>query len=230
MQRVTLEASKREAGKGKASSLRNKGLIPAVLYGKGVEPMTIAVNEKNLELAVRSEAGMNVLFDLNIEGASKVVSRIREYQADPIDRNFTHVDFQAIDLTQKMVVEVPIVLTGKSKGVKEGGVLVLDRRTLNVKCLPDHIPGKIEIDITEVVIGHSIHINDIKLPEGVECHHDVNFAIVSVVAPQKEEVAAAEAAPVEGAAAAPAAGAAAPAAGAAAPAAAPAAGADKAKK
>ncbi len=227
MERVSLEASKREAGKGKASSLRNNGMIPAVLYGKGVEPITIAVNEKSLELAVRSEAGMNVLFDLNIDGSSKVVSRIREYQADPIDRNFTHVDFQAIDLTQKMVVEVPIVLTGKSKGVKEGGVLVLDRRTLNIRCLPDHIPGKIEIDITDIAIGHSLHINDIKLPEGAECHHDVNFAIVSVVAPQKEEATPAEgaAAPAEGAAAPAAGAAAAPAAGAAA---APAA--DKAKK
>ena len=112
-----------------------------------------------------------------------------------------------------MRVEVPIYFEGKAKGVKEGGVLLMDRRVLSVKCLPTAIPEKIAVDISELAIGDSIHINELKLPSGVECSHDVNFSIVSVVAPMKEEeiaAPAAEAAVIEGAAAPAAAGTAAP--------------------
>ena len=205
MERMSLEAAKRKEGKGGASAARRNGMIPGVLYGKGYEPACVAVNEKLLEQAVSTQAGVNVLLDLKVEGADKVVARIRDYQADPIKRNFTHIDFQVVDLKQKIMVEVPILFEGKAKGVKEGGVLLMDRRVLTVKCLPLAIPKNIAVDINELDIGDSIHVNELKLPEGVECPHEGNFSIVSVVAPMKEEVAApvaAEGVPVEGAAAA----------------------------
>lgn len=224
MERISLEALKRAEGKGKAKEARRNSLIPGILYGKGCSPIAICVKEKELEKVVKTKAGMNVLFDLSIEGKEKVVARIREYQANPIKRNFTHVDFQVIDLTKKITVEVPILFEGKSIGVKEGGVLVMDRRALEVKCLPNAIPQNISVDISILEIGDGIHINDLKLPEGVECPRETNFAIVSVVAPMKEEVVApvAEVVTIEGAAA-PAAGAAPGAAVGTAPAAAPAA-------
>lgn len=209
MERVALEAVKRTGGKGRTNELRRKAMVPGVIYGKGYEPVMVSVDEKSLEMAVRTKAGMNVLFDLTIDKKDKVVARIREYQACPIKRNFTHIDFQVVDMTKKMVVEVPLLFEGKSKGVKEGGVLVMDRRSLEVRCLPESIPQHIVVDITELGIGDSIHIDDLKLPDGVECPHEANFGIVSVVAPMKEETAApaAEATAAEGAAA-PAAGAA----------------------
>lgn len=215
MERVTLDVVKRDNSNPK--QFRRNAMVPGILYGKGYTPTLVAVNEKALEAAVSTHAGINVLLDLTVEGKDKIVARIREYQAHVIKRNFTHVDFQALDLKKKIVVEVPILFDGKSKGVKEGGVLVMDRRTLAIKCLPTSIPENIVVNISELDIGDNIHVNDLKLPEGVECSHEINFPLVSVVAPMKEEVVApvAGAVPVEGAAAAPAAaGAAAPAAGA----------------
>jgi len=206
MERVTLEATKREIGKSASSKVRRGGMIPAVVYGKKYEPVTVAVNERTLEQAVSTHSKMNVLIDLAIEGTEKVLARICDYQADVLTRKFTHVDFQVLDLKQKITVEVPLMFTGKAKGVKEGGVLLMDRRSLSVRCLPMAIPEHIDVEITELMIGDSIHMNELKLPEGVECLHEVNFSIVSVIAPMKEEVAApvaVEGVPVEGAAAAP---------------------------
>ena len=233
MERVSLEITKREIGKSVSRGLRRQATVPGVLYGSGRQPMTVVVNEKALEKASSTHAGLNVLIDLNLEGGEKVLARICDYQADPIKRNFTHVDFQALDLNKKISADVPIHFEGKAIGVKEGGVLLMDRRNLQIKCLPLAIPENILIDISELKIGDSIHIDDVKLPSGVECPHETNFGVVSVVAPMKEEVAApaaaVEGAPVEGAAApgaAPAAPGAVPAAGAKpAPGAAPAAGA-----
>lgn len=206
MERVTLEATKREIGKSASGRSRSGGMIPAVVYGKKYEPITVAVNERTLEKAVSTQSKMNVLIDLAIEGSEKVLARICDYQADVLTRKFTHVDFQVLDLKQKITVEVPLMFTGKAKGVKEGGVLLMDRRSLTVRCLPMAIPEHIDIDISELMIGDGIHMNELKLPEGVECPHEVNFSIVSVVAPMKEEevaAVAAEGAPVEGAAAVP---------------------------
>jgi large subunit ribosomal protein L25 len=194
MERISLAATKREIGKGSARRSRVTGFIPGILYGKGQSPSPLTVNEKELETAVRTHAGLNVLLNLSLDGKS-VLARICDYQAHPIKRNFTHVDFQVVDLTKKINVEVPILFEGKAKGVKEGGVLVMDRRTLSVKCLPDAIPEHVIVDISALDIGDSIHIKDLKLPSGVECPTESNFGVVSVVAPMKEEVAA----PVEGA-------------------------------
>ncbi|MBI2092661.1 MAG: 50S ribosomal protein L25/general stress protein Ctc [Deltaproteobacteria bacterium] len=213
MEKISLEASIRKEGKGAARRARLQGAIPGIVYGKTYKPVYVTVNEKALEKAVATHAGLNVLLDLAVADKEKVVARICDYQADPIERTFTHVDFQVVDLKQKITVDVPVQFTGKSKGVKEGGVLVIDRRELKVKCLPIAIPEHIDVDITELMVGDSVHINDLKLPEGVECSHEINFSIVSVVAPMKEEVAApvAEAVTAEGAAAATAAPGAAPA-------------------
>ncbi len=187
MERVEINATKRNEGKGGSKKLRNEGMIPGVLYGKGYKNVNLAVNAKELEKAVSTHAGMNILVDLAIDGGEKTVSRICDYQAHQISRKFTHIDFQTVDLSKKITIEVPLEFGGKSKGVKEGGVLVVSRRKLEIKCLPTNIPESIVIDISELDIGDGLHINDVKLPEGAECAHDINFSIVSVVAPTKEE-------------------------------------------
>ncbi|MBN1283256.1 MAG: 50S ribosomal protein L25 [Proteobacteria bacterium] len=221
MEKVSLTVQRREPGKGPASRMRAAGTIPGVLYGKKIEPLPIKVNERDLETATKTKAGMNVIVNLTVEGVDSGLAFIRDYQADPFRRTFTHVDFQAISIDEPIDIEVPLVLVGECKGVKEeGGVIEQARRTLQVKALPDRIPEKIEVDTTELMIGDNIHADDIKLPDGVEFPHLTNFAILSVVPPAKEEVAAPivplegeaaaaveGAAPAEGAAAAPAEGA-----------------------
>jgi large subunit ribosomal protein L25 len=223
MEKVTLTAEKREPGKGSAGRMRDAGTVPGVLYGKKVKPIPIAVSRRALDDAVKTKSGMNVMIDLSVKGFDSGLAFIRDYQADPFRREFTHVDFQAISMDEPIELEVPVVLTGESPGVKEGGVVVVSRRTLEIRALPDRIPEKIEVDIGTLMIGDSIHANDVTLPDGVEFPQKINYSIVAVVPPAKEEVAPVavpvegEAVPAEGAA--PAAEGAAPAAEGAAPAA-----------
>lgn len=202
MERVTLTAALREPGKGKAHRARTAGKVPGVLYGKSVQPMSISVDALALEAAVKTRAGMNVLIDLAVAGGDSGLALIRDYQADPFKRRFTHVDFQAITLQDKLDVEIPVVLTGTAVGVKEGGVVEQLRRTIHIRALPTAIPDKIEIDITDLRIGDSLHSEDVALPQGVEFPRALNYTIVAIVPPAKEEVAAVVAAevPVEGAA------------------------------
>lgn len=196
MEKTSLNVDAREASKSLNKGLRNAGKIPAVLYGREHKPVNITVDNKEMHRAVSTKAGFNVLIDLNIAGKEKVMARVCDYQANPITREFTHIDFQIVDLKRKIEVEVPLHVEGKSPGVKEGGVLDIQRRTLLVKCLPTAIPEFISVDISALNIGDNIHVDDLKFPEGVECHHDVNFTILAVVPPQKEEVVVA--APAEG--------------------------------
>ncbi|PIR19930.1 MAG: 50S ribosomal protein L25/general stress protein Ctc [Deltaproteobacteria bacterium CG11_big_fil_rev_8_21_14_0_20_47_16] len=197
MEKTSLNAEARVAGKSLNNGLRNAGKVPAILYGREHKPVSIAVDNKEVRKAVSTKAGFNVLIDLNIGGKENIMARVCDYQAHPITRDFTHIDFQVVDLKRKIEVEVPLHIEGKSPGVKEGGVLDIQRRTLHVKCLPTSIPEFISVDISALNIGDNVHINDLKLPEGVECPHDVNFTILAVVPPAKEEEVVA-AAPAEG--------------------------------
>ena len=210
MKRVSLKAETREGGKGAARRLRAEGRIPAVLYGRAVKPVAVSVDRREFSSAVKTEAGMNVLINLSIPGVDSGLARIRDYQADPFRREFTHVDFQAISLKEKLEVEVPIRLVGDAPGVEEGGVVEQPRRSLHVRALPDKIPSEINVDISTLNIGDGIHADEVTLPEGVEFPHRSNFTIVAIVPPSKveevappPEVVPEEAVPVEGAEEAP---------------------------
>src|SRR3989338_2117883 len=165
MEKLKLEASSRENIGKQLAGLRQKGFVPAVIYGKKFKPMMIQINHKTLEKATTTEAGFNAIFELNVDGKSEGLVRIREYQSHPLNRVFTHVDFQAVDLTTKIEAEVPVHISGKAEGVKLGGVLEQQRRSLIVKCLATQIPDHIEIDVTALMIGQSVHADEIQLPE-----------------------------------------------------------------
>jgi large subunit ribosomal protein L25 len=225
MERLKVSAEVREGGrKGVTRRLRKDGWIPAILYGRGEAPKTLSIHAKEFTHMMKGASGMNALIDLTItEGgkAGQLVVMVKDYQTDVIRHAISHVDLLKIDLTQKIVVRVPIHVIGKSVGVVNGGLLEQVNREIEVRCLPTAIPEKIDVDITPLDVGHSFHTKDLKLPDGVEAVTGADQTIVSVVAPREEVVEApaaeAAAAPAEGAAA----GAAAPAAGAAAGAAAP---------
>lgn len=199
MERLKLNALGREkAGRG-LYAMRQSGEVPAVLYGKKKTPKMIRVNRRELEKAVATKAGFNAIFDFQIDGEDAGLVRIREYQADTLKRVFTHVDFQTIDLNEKIEVDVRLEFVGQPFGVKEeGGVFDIHRRVLNLKCLVTQIPEKITLDVSTLKIHDSIHANDITLPEGVEFPHDQNYSIAAVVPPKKEEEPVVVA-PVEGA-------------------------------
>jgi len=176
-------------GKGGSRKVRADGLVPAVVYGKGMEALNIRVEPKALQQAVATDAGWNTLITLKGDGPfdGKVVI-LKDMDVDAIRRDVMHVDFHAIDLKKQLAVMVPVHPVGKSKGEKEGGTLQLIRHELEVFCLPTEIPDTIEINVEDLVIGDVVHINDVTLPEGIESRHDVNFTVLSVAGRMAAEV------------------------------------------
>lgn len=166
-------------GKGGNRVLRSQEQAPAVVYGKGMESCAITIDPKTFKKALGRD--INTLITLKGEGPfdGKVVI-VKEIKKHAIRRHIMHVDFLAIDLTKPVQVMVPLHTVGKSQGEKDGGSLQLIRHELEVSCLPTAIPTAIEIDVTAMKIGTVVHVNDLKLPVGVEAPHDVNFTILTV--------------------------------------------------
>ena len=176
-------------GKGGSRKVRQDGLVPAVVYGKGVEALNLRLDPKALQKAVATEAGWNTLITLKGNGPfDGLVVILKDMQINAIHRNPMHVDFLAIDLNKTLAVMVPVQPVGKSKGEIEGGTLQLVRHEVEVYCLPTNIPTSLEIDVTALNIGEVVHIDELSLPEGVESQHDVNFTVLTVVGRMAEEV------------------------------------------
>ncbi len=181
--------SRDSAGKGVSRSLRRQGLVPGVVYGKGMEACNVAVDPKALNQAIATEAGWNTLITLKGDGtfAGKVVI-LKDVQIDQLRRNPIHYDFQTVDLTKTVHVMVPVHAVGKSKGEKLGGALQVIRHELEVVCLPANIPTSIDLDVTELNVGDVVHIDDITMPTGVEAApHEANFTVVTVTGRKAEE-------------------------------------------
>lgn len=200
-----LEAKLRTgAGKGPARRTRQGGLVPACVYGKHLEkPLNIALDGKALRAAINTPKKMNTVLGLSIEGKEHMVL-LKDYQLEPVSRELLHADFIDVRENEQVKVKIPVVLTGKSVGVLEGGILSQMRRELEVWALPGAIPLNIEVDITPMKIASALHVNDIKMPAGITVKTNVNFTIAVVTAPEVEkaaEVAAAAATPAAGAAA-----------------------------
>ena len=152
-------------GKGVARKLRQSGSIPAVYYGRGEEPIALTVGLKELEEVIQKAEGSNVIVDLKVDGdgAGDKKALIREIQRDPVGGHILHLDLQHISLTETITVEVPIVLTGTPTGVKDGGgILEHHLREVEVECLPTDIPSRLEIDVSALNIGDSLHVSDLK--------------------------------------------------------------------
>jgi len=187
---IELKANIRKTvGNGPARALRREGHIPAVLYGPGTESVLLSVNNRELEQILKKSTAGQALLNLVIQNGETVnrTAMIKEMQTHPVSRIFLHVDFYEIAMDRKIKVKIPVVAKGKSKGVELGGTLQIDRRELEVFCLPLDIPEAIEIDITDLDIGDSIHVQEIPLKGDVEFPEDVNFTVLTIVSPTKEE-------------------------------------------
>ena len=190
MDQLDLKAQVRKsAGKGNARSLRREGRIPAVLYGPKTESIMLSIDTKEFEQIVKNANIGSVLLNLQIQNGqdSNRPAMIKELQTHPLSGAFLHIDFYEIDMQRKITVSVPVVTRGISAGVEEGGLLQIVRREIELFCLPTAIPESIEVDITDLTIGDSIHISEITLPSEVELPEDVDFTVVTVLAPKVEE-------------------------------------------
>ncbi|ABW68621.1 50S ribosomal protein L25 [Desulfosudis oleivorans] len=176
------------AGGPTPKALRRQGFVPAIVYGHKNDPLPLAVDDHTFRLLLK-DAGQQALLSLVIDdGAASKTVMLKELQQHPVSLKLIHADFHEVDLTKKITTYVPVATTGVCKGEKEGGVLQLIRRELEVRCLPGLIPESIAIDISALDIGDSVHVADIEAPEGVELVHEVNFTVIAVAAPTKETV------------------------------------------
>ncbi len=189
MEQQQLKVTVRKAtGNGPARALRRSGEIPAVLYGRKTEPMALSVNIRELEDLTRKGNINQMLFNLLIDSGKTQTKKvmIKELQTHPVTRDFLHIDFYEIDMQRKIKVGVPITTIGKSVGVERGGILQIIRRELELLCYADKIPPDIVVDITELDIGDSVHVDEIPLEGDVELDAEVNFTVLTVVAPRVE--------------------------------------------
>ncbi len=190
MEETQLKATVRKTtGNGPARALRRSGEIPAVLYGRRTEPISLSVNIRELENLSRQGNISQMLFNIVIENGKTQTKKvmIKELQTHPVTRALLHVDFYEIDMQRKIKVGVPVATTGKSTGVERGGILQIIRRELEVYCYPDKIPAEIVVDITDLDIGDSVHVEEVPLDGDVELDAEVNFTVLTVVAPRVEE-------------------------------------------
>jgi len=218
MEKILLKAEERtDTGKRVAKDLRSKGFIPANVYKQGKPATSLQISSVDFEDIIHTKAGENVIITLKISGGTANRSTgsgfvpsdsrgtkdktvlIKEIQREPIKDRILHVDFNEISLTEVLKVNVPLTSHGEPVGVKvDGGILEHVMRELQVECLPAAIPEKIAVDVTELKIGDSVFVKDIKVPEGVKVLSDPELIVMIVKAPKveapKEEIA------VEGAA------------------------------
>jgi len=176
-------------GNGPSRALRREGKIPAILYGPKTEPVKLTIDMIDLEPIFKSGAVAQKLLKLEIDGADGGRNvMIKEMQRHPVSHNLLHLDLYEVSMDQKIKVMVPVVTTGKSKGVELGGMLQIIRRELEVLCLPDQVPEHIVIDITDLDIGDSFHVEDLQLEGDVEVSAEVNFTILTILSTKAEEL------------------------------------------
>ena len=190
MPTASLSATPRQNfGKGASRTLRRDGHVPAVIYGRAREPLSLTVPARDFERLLEKFAAENTVIELNIDG-SMARTLIREIQRHPVKRNVLHVDFQELVAGERMVVSIPIVLQGTPEGVRNsGGILSQVLQELECRVDPLNMPSHITVDVTPVSIGHSLHVSDIAIPEGVEVLDDPDSTIAVVAAPKEEEAA-----------------------------------------
>lgn len=199
---IPLSGSRRDSlGKGGARKARAAGYIPAVLYGHGEEPVPVAIQAREFDLALRGHKGGNPIVNLAVNG-HEYTALIREVQYDPITHGVLHLDFQHISLTETIEVKVAVHLTGLPVGVKDGGgILETILRELEVRCLPTAIPPAIEVDVSRLSIGDSIHVRELSVPDiAILTEGDATIATVvppTVIEEKPAEEVVVEAAPAE---------------------------------
>jgi large subunit ribosomal protein L25 len=189
MSDIKLPAKKREIStKGAVNQARKQGFVPGVFYSKGSDPVAFTVSELTLKPVVYTSE--THLINLEIEGQEPVRCILKDVQFDPVTDRIIHIDLYGVTVGQTLQLQVPVQIVGSAKGVKEGGKLQVQLHKVDVECLPKDIPDHIEINVSDLDIGDSVHAGDIKI-ENVEIITPEDVVIVTVSAPKavvEEEV------------------------------------------
>jgi large subunit ribosomal protein L25 len=201
---ATLTAKGRDGkGKGDNRKLRSTGYIPAVIYGHGEETRSVAVNAHELELLFSRVHVENTVIDLKVEGEKKAIrALVREVQTHPARGSIVHVDFYQVHAGERVHIQIPINFVGTPVGVKNGGILQHTMDELDVEVSADSIPESIDVDVSMLEIGDSVHVSDLKVPEAIKVLDGADRSVCSVSPPQAG-IADAAAAPAEAAPAEP---------------------------
>lgn len=177
-----------ETGKGISRQLRSAGRIPGIVYGKGFTSTAISLDQRELLKTISGDGGQNSLITLKgadpVNGAVVIVAKLL---LNPLKGTPRHIDLHKVNMDEKVRVEVQIKLKGIAKGVKDGGMLEFVKHTVELECLPASIPAHIDVDVTDLTVGHSIHVSDLELPANVRLLDDQKAAIVSVIGKAKED-------------------------------------------
>jgi large subunit ribosomal protein L25 len=185
-----------ETGKGVARKLRAAGRVPAVVYGHAREPQSLSLNTRDLEKLLSTIAAGSTVVELSLGGAT-TKTLIREVQRHPFKKQIMHVDFQELVAGEKVIVSVPLVFVGVPEGVRLSGALLEQiLHSVEVRVDPSSIPNHIDVDVVDLGMGHSLHVRDLVLPQGLEVLSDEDATICAVIAPRAvvEEVAEGDAA------------------------------------
>jgi large subunit ribosomal protein L25 len=185
METTTLQAEVRASrGKGPARRLRAEGKVPGVFYGPGVEPTPLTLSPKELTKALRGERGRNVVFKLSVDGKDEL-AMVKDLTADPVTQELLHIDLYRILEDRVLEVNVPFRTYGRSVGVVQGGVLNVTRRVLPIRTTAANIPVSIDVDVTHLALKDTISVEDIELPQGVECMLKPKLTLVIILEPRK---------------------------------------------
>jgi large subunit ribosomal protein L25 len=189
---VKLIAQRRSvAGRNAVKKLKYEGIVPAAIYGGKTEPQNLQVAARDIRALLSHASGENILVDLEIEGAGQKASSmalIQEVQHHPLGGQILHVDFRAVSMDEKIQADIPVEPEGIANGVKNfGGILEQSMRSIEVECLPRDLPELITVDISNLNIGDSIHVKDIKLPDGVTALENADLTVFLCASPKVEE-------------------------------------------
>ncbi|HET6696612.1 MAG TPA: 50S ribosomal protein L25 [Gaiellaceae bacterium] len=188
-ERIQLGVKAREtAGSAESRRLRAAGMVPGVLYGAGKKAHPFTVEERELRRVLTGDHGLHAILDVVFDGQKTAHHAVlKEYQLDPVRPRLLHIDLHEVRLDQAIQAQVAVEPFGESAGVKEGGVLTLVLREINVEALPMEVPDRFEVDITELAIGDSLRVGDIRPPEGVTILDDPEAVVLNVTPPTKIE-------------------------------------------
>lgn len=188
-------------GKGASRKYRAQGLVPGICYGHNLDaPLAVLIDARELRDSLDPIKKINTVIEVTVKGSNKgsksvtLNAMIKDSQIHPISQRLEHVDFIAIDTDKAVEVDVPVVLTGKSIGVIEGGILNVILRSVTVRCKPVDIPVEFNLDVSALDVGDVLHVGDMEFPEGAEPLTSLKLTIVTCVAPREEE----EVKPAEG--------------------------------
>jgi large subunit ribosomal protein L25 len=187
-------APRARTGSGRLNQMRKEGWLPSVIYGRGVENRNLKVDSKSFDELIAHSSSENIIVNLEIEGEGTRLAFLQAIQHDPLSGSAVHADFLAIDDKTEITAHIPAHLNGEAPGVKAGGVIEQYVHAIEITCLPDDLPETIEIDVSGLELGESLHIGEIKYPKGIRPTQGSDVVVVHIGRAGGAEEPAAEAA------------------------------------